>query len=42
VIVRPVDAYALPEYIRVTMGTAEENDRFLQALDVVMGRDRTR
>ena len=38
VIVRPVDAYALPEYIRVTIGTAEENDRFLQALDVVMGK----
>lgn len=38
VIARPVDAYALPDYIRVTIGTAEENDRFLRALDVVMGK----
>ena len=37
VIVRPVDAYALPEYIRVTIGTREENERFLSALDVVLG-----
>ncbi len=33
VIVRPVDVYALPEYIRVTVGTREENERFLAALD---------
>lgn len=32
VIVRPVDGYGLPEYIRVTVGTREENDRFLDAL----------
>lgn len=36
VIVRPVDAYALPDYIRVTVGTREENSRFLAALDVVL------
>jgi histidinol-phosphate aminotransferase len=32
VIVRPVDNYELPEHLRVTIGTAEENDRFLSAL----------
>jgi histidinol-phosphate aminotransferase len=32
VIVRPVDGYGLPEYIRVTIGTREENERFLDAL----------
>jgi histidinol-phosphate aminotransferase len=33
VIVRPVGGgYGLPEYLRVTVGTAEENDKFLRAL----------
>ena len=33
VIVRPVGgAYQLPEHLRVTIGTAVENDRFLSAL----------
>jgi histidinol-phosphate aminotransferase len=33
VIVRPVGgAYELPEHLRVTVGTAQENDRFLSAL----------
>ena len=32
VIVRPVSGYGLPEHLRVTIGTAEENDRFLAAL----------
>ena len=32
VIVRPVAGYALPEYLRVTVGTPEENTRFLAAL----------
>jgi histidinol-phosphate aminotransferase len=33
VIVRPVGgAYGLPEHLRVTVGTAEENERFLSAL----------
>ncbi len=38
VIVRPVDNYGLPEYIRVTVGTREENQRFLDALAVVRGK----
>ena len=32
VIVRPVGgAYGLPEHLRVTVGTAAENDKFLSA-----------
>lgn len=32
VIVRPVTGYGLPEHLRVTIGTPEENDKFLAAL----------
>ena len=32
VIVRPVTGYGLPEHLRVTVGTAAENDKFLAAL----------
>ncbi len=32
VIVRPVEGYGLPEYLRVTVGTAGENEKFLAAL----------
>jgi len=32
VIVRPVGGYELPEHLRVTIGTAQENERFLAAL----------
>jgi len=32
VIVRPVGAYEFPEYVRVTVGTMEENRRFIEAL----------
>jgi len=33
VIVRPVGGgYGLPEHLRVTIGTAQENDKFLSAL----------
>ncbi len=38
VIVRPVGVYGLPEHIRVTVGTADENQRFLRALADVLGR----
>ena len=31
IIVRPVGNYQLPEHLRVTLGTAEQNDRFLSA-----------
>jgi histidinol-phosphate aminotransferase len=36
VIVRPVAAYGMPEYLRVSIGTKSENDRFLAALEVSM------
>lgn len=31
IIVRPVGNYHLPEYLRVTLGTVQQNDRFLSA-----------
>lgn len=36
VIVRPMGSYQMPTYLRVTVGTADENDRFLAALDEAM------
>ena len=36
VIVRAMSGYKLPEWIRVSVGTAEENDRFLEVLDEVL------
>jgi histidinol-phosphate aminotransferase len=32
VIVRPVASYGLAEWVRVTVGTAEQNERFLSEL----------
>lgn len=36
IIVRPVGNYGMPEFLRVTIGTAQENERFLDALAVVL------
>lgn len=36
VIVRPVDNYGMPEYLRVSVGLASENQRFLDALAEVL------
>ena len=36
IIVRPMDGYKLPEYIRVTVGTLSENERFVTALGEVL------
>jgi len=36
VIVRPMDGYGLPEYLRVTIGLPEENRRFVEALESVL------
>lgn len=36
VIVRPLGAYELPTYIRVTVGTVEQNEAFLAALQKVL------
>jgi histidinol-phosphate aminotransferase len=36
VIVRPIANYGLPNHLRVTVGLAEENARFLDALEQVL------
>lgn len=36
VIVRPLDAYELPEWIRVSIGTREENEKFITALSEIL------
>ncbi len=38
VIVRAQDGYGLPEYIRITVGTAEQNARCVQVLREVLGK----
>lgn len=38
VIVRPVDNYGLPNFLRVTVGLEAENARFLEALKTVLAR----
>jgi histidinol-phosphate aminotransferase len=35
VIVRPLDPYRMASFLRVSVGTAAENDTFIQALDAV-------
>lgn len=36
VIVRPVASYGMPDFLRVSIGTEAQNDRFLQALGAVL------
>jgi histidinol-phosphate aminotransferase len=36
VIVRPIASYGMPNHLRVSIGLAEENERFLQALQKVL------
>ena len=36
VITRPMDAYGFPEHLRVTVGLAEENRRFITTLEAVL------
>jgi histidinol-phosphate aminotransferase len=38
VIVRSMTGYGYPDYIRVNVGTPEENQRFIEALKVVLDR----
>jgi histidinol-phosphate aminotransferase len=38
VIVRPIAGYGMPEHLRVTVGLAEHNDRFLAALGRALAR----
>lgn len=40
VIVRPMDGYGLPDYIRITVGTREENERCIKTLAKVLGKRR--
>jgi histidinol-phosphate aminotransferase len=40
VIVRPVASYALPTFLRVSVGTESQNDRFLHALRTVLDQTR--
>lgn len=40
VIVRPIAGYGMPEHLRVTVGLAEHNTRFLAALERALGRPR--
>jgi histidinol-phosphate aminotransferase len=37
VIVRPMAGFGLPDHIRITIGTAEENERLVKALERVVG-----
>jgi histidinol-phosphate aminotransferase len=36
VIVRPMDAYGLPDYVRISVGSASENERVLNVLADVL------
>ncbi len=38
VIVRPIAGYGMPDHLRITIGTAEQNERVLNALKKVLGR----
>ena len=37
VIVRPVASYNMPEYLRITIGTQQQNERFIEALKQSVG-----
>ena len=39
VIVRPIAGYGMPDWLRVTIGTRAQNERFVAALDAVTGKD---
>ena len=38
VIVRPCAGYDLPEYLRISIGTREENKRLLSSLEIVLSK----
>jgi len=40
VIVRPIAGYGMPEHLRVSVGLAEENGRFLDAMGEILGAGR--
>lgn len=37
IIVRPVKGYGLPQWLRITIGLPEENERFIQTLKEILG-----
>jgi len=39
VIVRPMDGYGMPDMIRVTVGTREQNGRFIEQLKQVLQQE---
>ena len=41
VIVRPMGGYQLPEWVRISVGTAKENKRCIEALKTVLGQNQT-
>jgi hypothetical protein len=38
---RPMGGYQLPEWIRITVGTPQENERCLSALKIVLNKKRS-
>jgi histidinol-phosphate aminotransferase len=38
IIVRPVDNYGLPNFLRVTVGSESENSLFIDGLEEVLGK----
>jgi histidinol-phosphate aminotransferase len=38
VIIRPLGGYGIPEFVRVTIGTQKQNERFIAALKEVLGK----
>ena len=36
VIVRPIAGYGMPEYLRVTVGLKEQNEKFLRLLEAAL------
>ncbi len=38
IIIRPIAGYALPQFLRVSLGTEAQNDRFLSALSAVLAQ----
>lgn len=38
IIVRPMGSYGMPEFLRVTVGSASDNDRVLAAIDALIGQ----
>jgi histidinol-phosphate aminotransferase len=40
IIVRPLQAYGMPSWLRISVGTGEENDLLLSALDAVLAEPR--